>query len=177
MFSLPGHFLLLTRHSLISEISGQGLPKGDGYCRTCRVRVSWPRLKPQVLPGREQGLHSLHSPTSQCTARGGGGVENEGWRTRSEGWETCSLQINTRLRSFVQANLPSVEPKPLGPYQRDRLKKPTRFWVVSFAQLTLWRALHEFVIGLVVLWTDMVAPPTELVQARPALCTCVTAHT
>lgn len=63
----PGHFLLFTRHSLISEISGQGLPKGDGYWRTCRVRVSWPRLNPQVLPDREQGLHSLHSPTSQCT--------------------------------------------------------------------------------------------------------------
>ena len=67
LFSLPGHFLLFTRHSLISEISGQGLPKGDGYWRTCRVRVSWPRLNPQVLPDREQGLHSLHSPTSQCT--------------------------------------------------------------------------------------------------------------
>lgn len=66
-FFLPGHFLLLTTHSLISEISGQGLPKGDGYWRTCRVRVSWPRLNPQVLPDREQGLHSLHSPTSQCT--------------------------------------------------------------------------------------------------------------
>lgn len=68
-FFLPEHFLLLTRHSLISEISGQGLPKGDGYWRTCRVRVSWPRLNPQVLPDREQGLHSLHSPTSQCTDR------------------------------------------------------------------------------------------------------------
>lgn len=65
--SSPGHFLLLTWHSLISEISGQGVPKGDGYWRTCRVRVSWPRLKPQVLPEREQGLHSLHSPISQCT--------------------------------------------------------------------------------------------------------------
>lgn len=31
------------------------------------MRASWPRLKPQVLPDREQGLHSLHSPTSQCT--------------------------------------------------------------------------------------------------------------
>lgn len=66
-FSLPGHFRLLTRHSLISEMSGQGLPKGEGYWRTCRVRVSWPRLNPQVLPDREQGLHSPHSPTSQCT--------------------------------------------------------------------------------------------------------------
>lgn len=66
-FALPGHFRLLTKHSLISEISGQGFPKGDGYRRTCRVRVSWPRLNPQVLPEREQGLHSLHSPTSQCT--------------------------------------------------------------------------------------------------------------
>lgn len=34
------------------------------------MRVSWPRLKPQVLPDREQGLHSLHSPTSQCSDRG-----------------------------------------------------------------------------------------------------------
>lgn len=66
-FALPGHFRLLTKHSLISEISGQGFPKGEGYRRTCRVRVSWPRLNPQVLPEREQGLHSLHSPTSQCT--------------------------------------------------------------------------------------------------------------
>lgn len=63
----PGHFLLLTTQSLISEISGHGFPKGDGYRRTRRVRVSWPRLNPQVLPDREQGLHSLHSPTSQCT--------------------------------------------------------------------------------------------------------------
>lgn len=66
-FALPVHFRLLTRHSLISEISGQGFPKGEGYRRTCRVRVSWPRLNLQVLPEREQGLHSLHSPTSQCT--------------------------------------------------------------------------------------------------------------
>ena len=65
--SLPGHFRLLTRHSLISEMSGQGLPKGEGYRSTCRVRVSWPRLNPQVLPDREQGLHSPHPPTSQCT--------------------------------------------------------------------------------------------------------------
>lgn len=64
---VPGHLFFLTRQSLTSEISGQGLPKGDGYCRTCLVRVSWPRLKPQVLPDREQGLQSLHSPTSQCT--------------------------------------------------------------------------------------------------------------
>ena len=63
----PRHFFFFTRHSLISEISGQGLPKGDGYWRTCRTRVSWPRLKPQVLPDREQGFHSLHSPTWQCT--------------------------------------------------------------------------------------------------------------
>lgn len=48
-------------------MSGQGLPKGEGYWRTCRVRVSWPRLNPQVLPDREQGLHLPHSPTSQCT--------------------------------------------------------------------------------------------------------------
>lgn len=41
----------------------------------------------------------------------------------------------------------------------------------------LWCALHEFVIGLVVLWTDMVTPPAELVQAGPAPCACVTAHT
>lgn len=65
--ALPGHFRLLARHSLISEISGQGFPKGEGYRRTCRVRVSWPHLNPQVLPDREQGLHSPHSPTSQCT--------------------------------------------------------------------------------------------------------------
>lgn len=43
--------------------------------------------------------------------------------------------------------------------------------------LTLSCALHEFVIGLIVLWTDMVAPPTELVQAWPAPCTCFTVHT
>lgn len=70
----PGHFLLLTRHSLISEISGQGWPKGDGYWMTCLVRVSWPLLKPHVLPDREQELHSLHSPTSQCTVEGEGKV-------------------------------------------------------------------------------------------------------
>lgn len=43
------------------------MPKGEGYRRTCRVRVSWPRLNPQVRPDCEQGLHSPHSPTSQCT--------------------------------------------------------------------------------------------------------------
>lgn len=43
--------------------------------------------------------------------------------------------------------------------------------------LTLSCALHEFVIGLVVLWTDMVAPPTELVQAWSAPRTCLTVHT
>lgn len=43
--------------------------------------------------------------------------------------------------------------------------------------LTLCCALHEFVIGLVVLWTDMVAPPVELVQAWPAPLTCLTVHT
>lgn len=41
----------------------------------------------------------------------------------------------------------------------------------------LWCALHEFVTGLVVLRTDVVAPPTELVQARPAPRTCLTVHT
>lgn len=41
----------------------------------------------------------------------------------------------------------------------------------------LWGTLHEFVIGLVVLWTDMVAPPVVLVQARPAACTHLTVHT
>lgn len=76
LLSLPGHFLLLTRHSLNSDTSAQGLPKGDGCWSTCRVRVSWPRLNPQVLPDREQGLHSLHSPTSQCTD--GGGKEGDG---------------------------------------------------------------------------------------------------
>lgn len=38
-------------------------------------------------------------------------------------------------------------------------------------------ALHEFVIGLVVPWTDMVAPSTELVQVWPALCACLTVRT
>lgn len=65
--SLPIHFFLLTTHSLTSETSGQGFPKGDGCWRTCLVRVSWPRLNEQVLPPREHWLHSLHSPTWQCT--------------------------------------------------------------------------------------------------------------
>lgn len=42
---------------------------------------------------------------------------------------------------------------------------------------TLSCALHEFVVGLELLWTDMVAPPTEQVQAWPAPCTRLTAHT
>lgn len=41
----------------------------------------------------------------------------------------------------------------------------------------LWRALHEFVTGLIVLWTDMVAPPIELVQAGSAPRTCVAVRT
>lgn len=47
----------------------------------------------------------------------------------------------------------------------------------SVRRLTLSCALHDFVVGLVVLWTDMVAPPAELVQARPATRTCLTVHT
>lgn len=43
--------------------------------------------------------------------------------------------------------------------------------------LTLSCALHEFVVGLELLWTDMVAPPTEQVQAWPAPRTRLTAHT
>lgn len=61
------HLLLLTKHSLFSEVCGHGLPIGEGFCRTFLVLVSSPHLKPQVFPKREQGLHSLHSPTSQCT--------------------------------------------------------------------------------------------------------------
>lgn len=38
-------------------------------------------------------------------------------------------------------------------------------------------ALHEFVVRLELLWTDMVAPPTEQVQAWPAPRTRLTAHT
>lgn len=43
--------------------------------------------------------------------------------------------------------------------------------LAPLAHLTvnLWGALHEFVIGLVVLRTDMVAPPVELVQPRSAV--------
>lgn len=94
-FYLPGHLFFLTRHSLTSEISGQGLPNGDGYCRTCLVRVSWPRLKPQVLPDREQGLHSLHSPTSQCTNRGN--AERERWQ-----WGlSWSLFLKHKVYSFI----------------------------------------------------------------------------
>lgn len=42
---------------------------------------------------------------------------------------------------------------------------------------TLSCALHEFVVGLKLLWTDMVAPPTEQVQAWPAPRTRLTVHT
>lgn len=150
--SLPGHFFLLTWHSLISEISGHGLPNGDGYWRTCLVRVSWPCLKPQVRPAQKQGLHSLHSPTSQCT---------EKWieRTMCLEWPQHPPASLKGLKIFM--------------FMSNRL---TLLMDVC-SLLTLWCALHEFVVGLVVLWTDMVAPPTEVVQAWAALCTCLAVHT
>lgn len=43
--------------------------------------------------------------------------------------------------------------------------------------LTLCCAVHEFVIGLIVLWTDMVAPSTELVETWPAPRARLTVHT
>lgn len=67
--NIPGHFFFRTTQSLFSKVTGQGLPCGVGVLRIFRVLVSSPRLKPQVFPGREQGLHSLHSSTSQCTGR------------------------------------------------------------------------------------------------------------
>lgn len=137
-FSLPGHFLLLTRQSLISEISGQGLPKGDGYWRTCLVRVSWPRLKPQVRPDLEQGLQSLHSPTLQCTDSRNTGKKSKAW-----------VIVSTLLK----------------------LK------YISWRYLTLQCTLHQFVIGLVVVWTDVVTPSAELVKTRSASCARFTAPT
>lgn len=58
------HFFLLGKHSLFSEVAGQGLPWGLGFCTILRVRVSSLR---QVFNIREQRPHSLHSPTSQGT--------------------------------------------------------------------------------------------------------------
>lgn len=114
-------------------MSGQGFPKGEGYWRTCRVRVSWPRLNPQVLPDREQGLHSPHSPTSQCT----------------------KLRATTEKRHCLRF-----------------------LWLLKNFQLrlTLKCALHEFVTGLVVLWADVVASPTQQVQALSAPRARITAH-
>lgn len=64
---LPGHFFLLTTHFLVSDVGPQGLPWGEGTCRISRTLVSSPRLKPHTFPLREQGPHSPHSLTSQCT--------------------------------------------------------------------------------------------------------------
>lgn len=44
-------------------------------------------------------------------------------------------------------------------------------------RLTLNRALHEFVTGLVVLWADMVASPTQQVQALSAARARIAVHT
>lgn len=52
-------------HLRDSAMVGQGIVSLGGFLTMCRVRVSRPHLKPQVLFRRVQEPHSLHWPTSQ----------------------------------------------------------------------------------------------------------------
>lgn len=121
------HLLLLTKHSLFSEVCGHGLPIGEGFCRTLLVLVSSPHLKPQVFPKREQGLHSLHSPTSQCTKTVNKSVKPH----------------NTRIQHCRGYD--------------------SRCTVCQ--RLTCWDALH-WVIGLKIVWADVMTLPMQEVVSR-----------
>lgn len=55
-------------HILDSAMVGQGIVSLGGFFTMCRVRVSRPHLKPQVLFLLVQAPHSLHWPTSQPSA-------------------------------------------------------------------------------------------------------------
>ncbi len=52
-------------HLLDSAMVGHGIVSFGGFFTICRVRVSRPHLKPQVLFLLVQVPHSLHWPTSQ----------------------------------------------------------------------------------------------------------------